>query len=94
MPTYILLGTFTEDGTEHLREHPEWLDQVNSELEEMNVRVVNQFAVLGQYDIITIVEAPDNRSMVRVSAQLTLRGNLKIITLPALPVSDFIAGLQ
>jgi uncharacterized protein with GYD domain len=94
MPTYILLGTLTEEGAEHLREHPEWLDHVNRELEELNVKIVNQFAVLGQYDIITIVDAPDNRTMVRVSTQLTLRGNLKIITLPALPVSDFIAGLQ
>jgi uncharacterized protein with GYD domain len=94
MPTYILLGTLTEEGAEHLREHPEWIDEVNRDLESMQVTVLNQYAVLGQYDVVTIVEAPDNRSMVRVSTQLTLRGNLKIITLPALPIGDFLASLQ
>ena len=94
MPTYILLGTLTDEGAEHLRIHPEWVDEVNSDLEKEGIKLVAQYAVLGSYDIVTIVEAPDNRSVVRVSAQLTLRGSLKITTLPALPINDFIASLK
>jgi uncharacterized protein with GYD domain len=94
MPTYILLGTLTDEGAEHLRAHPEWVDELNKDLEKMDVKVIAQFAVLGPYDIVTIVEAPDNRSVVRVSTQLTLRGNVKVTTLPALPIEDFLNSLK
>ena len=94
MSVYILLGTLTDEGAERLRENPEWLDEVNQELEEMGIHVIAQYAVLGLYDIVTIVDAPDNRSVVRVSTQLTLRGNVKVVTLPALPVSDFLSSLR
>jgi len=94
MAVYILLGTLTESGAEHLRAHPEWVEEVNRDLESTGVKVLCQYAVLGPYDIITVVEAPDNRSVVRVSAQLTLRGNVKVNTMPALPIEDFLAGLK
>jgi uncharacterized protein with GYD domain len=94
MPTYILLGTLTDEGAEHLRNHPEWVDEVNRDLKAEGITLIAQYAVLGSYDIVTIVDAPDNRSVVRVSAQLTLRGSLKITTLPALPINDFIASLK
>lgn len=94
MATYILLGTLTDEGAEKLRLHPEWVDEVREDLEKTGVRVIAQYAVLGPYDIVNIVEAPDNRSVVRVSTQLTLRGSLKITTLPALSIEDFIATLR
>lgn len=94
MATYILLGTLTDEGAEKLRQHPEWIDEVREDLEKTGVRVIAQYAVLGPYDIVNIVEAPDNRSVVRVSTQLTMRGSLKITTLPALPLEDFLATLR
>jgi uncharacterized protein with GYD domain len=93
MPAYILLGTLTDEGAERLKKHPEWVEEVEQELAQMGVKMIAQYAVLGPYDIVTIVEAPDNRTVVRVSTQLTLRGNLKITTLPALPIEDFLASL-
>jgi uncharacterized protein with GYD domain len=93
MATYILLGTLTDEGAAKLRSHPEWLQQVRDSLEATGIRVIDQYAVLGPYDIVTIVDAPDNRSVVRVSTELTLRGSLKIVTLPALPIEDFLASL-
>lgn len=93
MPAYILLGTLTDEGAERLKKHPEWVEEVEQELAHMGVKMIAQYAVLGPYDIVTIVEAPDNRTVVRVSTQLTLRGNLKITTLPALPIEDFLASL-
>ena len=94
MATYILLGTLTDEGADKLRQHPEWIEEVRQDLENTGVHVLAQYAVLGPYDIVNIVDAPDNRSVVRVSTQLTLRGSLKITTLPALPIEDFIATLK
>jgi uncharacterized protein with GYD domain len=94
MAIYILLGTLTDEGAEKLRSHPEWIEEVNQDLETMGVKVISQYAVLGPYDIVTIVEAPDNKSVVRVSTQLTLRGSVKITTLPALPIEDFLSTLK
>jgi len=94
MATYILLGTLTEDGAEKIRMHPNWIDEVLQDLAAMGVKVLAQYAVLGPYDIINIVEAPDNRTIVHVSTQLTLRGSIKVITLPAIPIEEFIASLK
>ena len=93
MATYLLLGTLTDEGHENLRKHPEWIDEVNRDLENKGIKVLSQYAVLGPYDIVTIVDAPDNKTVIHVSTQLTLRGSLKIITLPALPIEDFLATL-
>ena len=93
MATYILLGTLTDDGHEKLRKNPKWINDVNYELESMGVKVLSQYAALGPYDIITILDAPDNKTVVQVSSQLTLRGSIRITTLPALPIQDFIDTL-
>ena len=94
MATYILLGTFTEEGSEKIRMHPEWIEEVNRDLEAMGVQVREQYAVLGPYDIVNIVEAPDNKTVVRVSNELSLRGSVKILTLPALPIEEFLASMS
>ena len=93
MATYILLGTLTDEGAEKLRTHPEWINEVKRDLEATGIKVQAQYAVLGPYDIVTIVDAPDNKSVVRVSTQLTMRGSVKITTLPALPIEELIATL-
>jgi uncharacterized protein with GYD domain len=94
MSTYILLGTLTEDGAERLRKHPEWIDEVNRDLEKMGVVLIAQYAVLGPYDLVTLVDAPDNRSIVRVSSELSLRGSIKVVSLPAMPVEDLLSSLK
>lgn len=93
MATYVLLGTLTEEGIEKLQAAPGQFEEMKGILDKMGVQIVAQYAVLGPYDVVTIIEAPDNRTVVRVSTQLSLRGLLKITTLPALPVEDFIASL-
>ena len=93
MATYVLLGTLTEEGVEKLQSDPGQFENVKKALEKMDVQILAQYAVLGPYDIVTIIEAPDNRTVVRVSTQLSLQGLLKITTLPALPVEDFLASL-
>jgi uncharacterized protein with GYD domain len=94
MATYILLSTLTESGAELIKKNPGRIRDANRDMEALGVEIVAQYAVLGSYDFVTIVEAPDNRTIVRVSTELSLRGNLKITTLPALPIEEFIAEIR
>ena len=93
MATFILLSTLTDDGAQTIKEEPQRIRAVNQELEKMGVRVVNQWAVLGGYDFVNVVEAPDVLTIARVSAELSSRGTVRIVTLPAIPIDEFIAGL-
>lgn len=94
MSIYILLGTLTEEGAENLRTNPDWIQELNRDLEVMGVKMISQYAVLGPYDIVSLIEAPDNKTIVRVSTELTLRGSLKVTTLPAMPIEEYLATLR
>ncbi len=94
MPTYIMLSTLNPGGMETLREKPERIKEVNREVEQMGAKVVAQWAVLGPYDFVNIVEAPDEKTIAKVSVLLGARGSVRIQTLTAIPVDDFIAGLK
>ncbi len=95
MATYILLSTLTDEGAETIKENPDRIKEVNAELErEFGVQVKAQYAVLGPYDFVNIVEAPDNATIARVSAELASRGSIKIQTLAAIPIDEFIASLK
>ena len=94
MATYILLSTLTEEGAATVREEPERIREVNQELDRMGVHVVSQWAVLGPYDFVNVVEAPDNLTIAKISAALASRGTVRIMTLPAIPIDEFIAGVQ
>lgn len=94
MPTYIMLSRLTEDGAETLRENPGRIQEVNRELEGMGVKVVQQYAVLGPYDFVNIVEAPDIGAVMRASVEMSARGSVRIETLAALPIEEFIRLLR
>ena len=94
MPTYDLLSTMTAEGRRTVKERPERIKEVNKEVEELGVKFVSQFAVLGRYDFVSIVEATDNETVVRVSAELGSRGTLQITSLPAIPVEKLIRRVK
>lgn len=94
MPKFVMLSTLGPDGSARLRENPDRLREVSAEVEAMGVRVLEQFAVLGQWDFINILEAPDQVTMARVATQLASRGTLKTMTLPIIDIDDFIAALH
>ena len=94
MATYIMLSTLTDEGRKTLKERPERLQEVNREIEAMGARVTQQFAVLGGYDFINILEAPDNETIARISVELGARGTVSLTTLPALPVEAFTQMLR
>jgi uncharacterized protein with GYD domain len=91
MARYILLSTLTAEGRQTLHQRPARLSQVNEELERMGVKVIAQYAVLGPYDFISVVEAPDNET---ISLDLGSRGTVQIMTLPAIPLDRFQTTLE
>ena len=93
MPKFVMLSTLGPDGHARLRENPERLKEVNRDVEAMGVKVLEQFALLGQYDFLNILEAPDEITMARVATTLSSRGTLKTLTLSAIEVDEFIAAM-
>ena len=93
MATYIFLSTLTDDGRKTIRARPERIEEVNKEIEAMGARVIDQYAILGPYDFITIVEAVDNEAVARISIELGARGTVQIMTMPALPISRIVERL-
>jgi uncharacterized protein with GYD domain len=94
MATFVLLSSLTDEGAKTIKQNPGRIKQVNDELAKMGVKVLNQWAVLGNYDFVNVVEAPDNTTIARVSAELASRGTIRITTLAAIPIDEFIAGLK
>jgi uncharacterized protein with GYD domain len=94
MPTYVLLSTLTPEGRQTLHKSPERLEAVNKEIEQLGCKVSAQYAVLGPFDFVTVVEAPDNETAAHLSIDLGSRGTVNITTLPAMPVADFRRRLE
>jgi len=93
MPTYILLTTLTAQGVQTLKANPERLREVNKDVEELGAKVLHQWATLGPYDFINVVEAPDPATIARVSVALGARGSAKLQTLTALSIDEFLGAL-
>ena len=94
MPHYILLSTLTDEGWKTVREKPERIKEVNQELQAFGVKVISQYAVLGPYDFVNIVEAPNNETVAKVSIELGSRGTIKITTMAAIPIDEFMASVK
>jgi len=94
MATYVMLTTLTDEGRKTIKQNPERIKEVNKEVEAMGVKVLAQYAVLGQYDFINILEAPSNQAVTKVAIELGSRGTLQTTTLAALSLDDFIKSLK
>lgn len=94
MPTYLLFSTLSPQGLQTLQATPERLFEVNRELENFGVTVTQQWALLGPYDMLSIVTAPDAEAIARVSADMAARGSAHVETLTAIPVDEFLASLD
>ena len=94
MPIYILLSTLTHQGRQTLNANPDRLRDVNRDVEELGARVLHQWATLGPFDFVSVVEAPDATTIARLSAALGARGSTKIESYEALDVDTFLNALQ
>ena len=93
MPIFILLTTLTQQGVQTLKSNPERLRQVNQDVAELGCKVLHQWATLGEFDFVNVVEAPDEATIARVSVALGARGSTKIHTLPALDIDEFLNSI-
>jgi uncharacterized protein with GYD domain len=94
MPYYIMLSSLTDEGAKTIKSNPARIKEVNAEVEAMGVKVLAQYAVLGPYDFVNILEAPDNEAVTRVSVELSSRGTMRAMTLAAIPIDDFISKVK
>ncbi|MHB0867456.1 MAG: GYD domain-containing protein [Thermoleophilia bacterium] len=94
MPVYVALSKLTEEGSRTIKTNPDRIREVNQDVESMGVKILSQYALLGQYDFINILEAPDNDTIVRMSVEIGSRGSVQMQTLPAVPIDQLIADLK
>jgi uncharacterized protein with GYD domain len=91
---YVLLSTLTSEGRKTIKQRPERIKEVNKEIEAFGAKVLQQYAVLGRYDFVNIVEAPNNEAIMQVSTELGSRGTVNITSMPATPIDDFVALIK
>jgi uncharacterized protein with GYD domain len=94
MPHYIILSNLTDEGRRTIKQKPERIIEVNKEIEAMGIKIHKQYALLGSYDFINIVEAPNNETVMKMSVEIGSRGSVHLMTLPALPVEEFIKKIK
>ncbi|MEA2390194.1 MAG: hypothetical protein QOK31_303 [Solirubrobacteraceae bacterium] len=93
MPTYLMLSTLTPEGVQTIKNNPQRIREVNKEIEQLGATVQAQWCTLGHFDFVNVVEAPDEKTIARVSLELGSRGTAKYETLTAIPIDDFISAL-
>lgn len=93
MPTYIMLTRLTSDGVKTIKDNPGRVKEVTREVEQLGVKVLNQWATLGEYDFISVVEAPDEKAMAKLSVEMGSRGTVMNETLTAIEVEEFTQAL-
>ncbi|MFQ5899223.1 MAG: GYD domain-containing protein [Candidatus Methylomirabilia bacterium] len=94
MGVYIMLSSLSDQGRKVLRQRPGWIRSVNREVERMGAKVIAQYAVLGPYDFVTVLEAADNETVSRISIELGARGSVQIMSMAAIPLEQFIRRLR
>lgn len=88
-----MLSTLGPDGWETVRERPERILEVRREVEQLGLKVLAQYALMGQYDFLNLIEAPDEQTMAKAAVMLAARGTMRTTTLQAIPVETFVETL-
>jgi uncharacterized protein with GYD domain len=94
MPLYLMLSRLTDKGVQTLNSNPSRLREVNRDVEELGARVLHQWASLGEYDFVNVVEAPDDRTLMKISVRLGARGSVKFESLPLVPIDEVLSDLE
>jgi uncharacterized protein with GYD domain len=94
MSVYLMLTTLTDEGRKALQENPEVLREINKEVEFIGVKILVQYALLGQYDFVNLLEAPSNEVMAKLAIRLSAKGTTQTLTLAAITLDDLITTLK
>ncbi len=94
MAIYLMLTTLTPEGRKTVKTNPERIKEVNKEVEAMGVKIIAQYALLGQYDFANLLEASNNNAIAKVAVELGSRGTINTVTLPAMSLDEFIKSIK
>ena len=94
MAIYVMMTNLTDEGRKTVKANPQRIKEVNKEVEAMGVKILAQYAILGQYDFINILEAPNHETVAKVATELGSRGTLQTTTLAAMQLDDFVNSLK
>jgi uncharacterized protein with GYD domain len=94
MPVYIMLTTLTDEGRKTIKENPARIKEVNQEVEAMGVKILAQYALLGPYDFVNILDAPSNEAVSKVALELGSRGTLQTMTMAGMKIDEFISAAK
>jgi uncharacterized protein with GYD domain len=94
MPVYVMLTTLTDAGRKAIQEEPERLREINKEVEFAGVKILDQYALLGQYDFLNVLEAPSNEAIAKLAIRLSAKGTTQTLTLAAISIDDLIQTLK
>ena len=94
MPIYVMLTTLTDEGRKTIKLNPERIKEVNREVESMGVKILAQYALLGPYDFVNILDAPDEKTITKIAIELGSRGTVQTLTMTAMPIDDLINALK
>ena len=90
----MILSKLTDEGRRTIKQKPERIVEVNREVETMGIKILKQYALLGSYDFVNLVEAPDNETVMKMSVEIGSRGSVHMTTFPAIPVEEFIKKIK
>jgi len=95
MPVFVMLTTLTEEGAKTLKNRPDRIKEVDQEvIDRFGVKILAQYAVMGPYDFVNILEAPDNDTIVKMAIELNSRGTIRTLTMPAIEIERLIEDLK
>ena len=94
MAIYLMLTTLTDEGRKSIQEDPERLREINKEVEYMGIKIINQYALLGQYDFVNKLGAPSNEAITKLAIRLSAKGTTQTLTLAAITLDNLIDALK
>jgi len=83
-----MLTSLTDEGRKTIKGNPKRIQEVNKEVEAMGVKILSQYALLGPYDFINIIDAPDNKAISKIALELGSRGTLQTLTMAAMTIDE------
>ncbi len=94
MSVYLMLTSLTDRGRDAIQEDPERIREINKEVALMGVKILDQYALLGQYDFVNIIEAPSNEAVAKLAIRLSAKGTMQTLTLAAISIDNLIDALK
>jgi uncharacterized protein with GYD domain len=94
MAYFLQLMNLTDKGRQNFSEDPDWIKQLDKEIENLGAKILTQYALLGQYDFVNIIEAPSDEIAAKIAIRLSATGTVQPLTLAAISLDKLIDTLR